>query len=206
MSWNEREDDFSSVAFWYQTGESTFAARAPDAKARKLPSLERVSVAAKDFADPHFHGVGGAEKQYLDIHDSEQMLYMPKSADGAYVEIPFRVDKKEPLRLLLSCTASYDFGRYQAYLVPPGALQKVKLQGAFDLYSQDIKQVEVHLLDFWPEPGYYKLRLECVGKNPKSEGYYLGLESVRLRERRPRVTQMGWDKGKDWTKNPTLYN
>ncbi|MBI5706867.1 MAG: DUF2961 domain-containing protein [Armatimonadetes bacterium] len=206
MSWNEREDDFSSVAFWYQTGESTFAARAPDAKARKLPSLERVTVAAKDFLDSHFHGLGAAEKQYLDIHDAEQLLYMPKSQEGAYVDIHFTVEKKEPLRLLLNCTASYDFGRYQAYLVPPGALQKVKLQGAFDLYSQDIKQVEVHLLDFWPEPGYYKLRLECVGKNPRSEGFYLGLESVRLRERRPRVAQMGWDKGKDWTKNPTLYN
>jgi hypothetical protein len=29
MSWNEREDDYSSVAFWYQTGEPTFDARAP---------------------------------------------------------------------------------------------------------------------------------------------------------------------------------
>ena len=29
INWNEREDDFSSVAYWYQTGESTFTARAP---------------------------------------------------------------------------------------------------------------------------------------------------------------------------------
>ena len=28
INWNEREDDFSSVAYWYQTGEPTFAARA----------------------------------------------------------------------------------------------------------------------------------------------------------------------------------
>jgi hypothetical protein len=28
---------------------------------------------------------------------------------------------------------------------------------------------------------------------------------VRLRERRPRVAEMGHDKDKDWRKNPQLY-
>jgi hypothetical protein len=54
-----------------------------------------------------------------------------------------------------------------------------------DLYNADIINEEIHLLDFWPEPGKYTLRLECVGKKPLSAGYYAGLESVRLRERRP---------------------
>ena len=63
----------------------------------------------------------------------------------------------------------------------------------------------MHLLDFWPEPGLYTLRLTCLGKNPKSEGFYLGLESVRLRERRPRVSTFGYDKSKDWQTNPILY-
>jgi hypothetical protein len=31
-SWNEREDDYASVAFWYQTGPSTFTARATRAR------------------------------------------------------------------------------------------------------------------------------------------------------------------------------
>ena len=34
MSWNEREDDYSSVAFWYQTGTPTFTARAPSGAER----------------------------------------------------------------------------------------------------------------------------------------------------------------------------
>ena len=37
------------MAFWYQTGTPTFKVRAPHAKERKLPSLERVQVFAKDF-------------------------------------------------------------------------------------------------------------------------------------------------------------
>jgi hypothetical protein len=56
---------------------------------------------------------------------------------------------------------------------------------------------EWHLLDFWPDPGEYTLRLECVGKNPKSTGHFLGIESVRLRQRRPRVKQWARDKDKD---------
>jgi hypothetical protein len=81
----------------------------------------------------------------------------------------------------------------------------VKLRGVIDLYSADVSTREHHLLDFWPEPGKYTLRLECVGKNASSTGYYLGLESVRLRERRPRVQDWAHDKDKDWRTNPVLY-
>lgn len=198
-SWNEREDDFASVAFWYQTGEPTFTARAPDAQARRLPSLERLTVFARDFADASHHGTGEATKQSLDLYDGAQLLYQPRQAEGAWLEIPFEVKKKEPLRLLLNATKSYDFGRYQA------SLNGVKLGGVLDLYDAKVSNFEFHLLDFWPEPGNYTLRLECVGKDPQSQGYYLGLESVRLRERRPRVTDYGHDKDKDWRTAPKLY-
>lgn len=206
MSWNEREDDFSSVAFWYQQGPSTFTARAPEN--RTLPSLERVTARTVSA-----HGEGTVQQQQLDIYAGPQTLYLPKQQEDAWIEVPFEVKEKEPLRLVLNMTTSYDFGKYQAYLVtlpgpgespanPPGPL---KVGGPLDFYSDKVLNREFHLLDFWPEPGSYVLRLECVGKNPKSDGYLLGIESVRLRERRPRVKQMGWDKDKDWRKNPVLY-
>jgi hypothetical protein len=167
-SWNEREDDYSSVAFWYQAGEPTFQARAPHARRRKLPSLDDTIAA-------------------------------PQKKEGAWLEIPFEIEKKEPLRLVLVLTRSYDFGKYQPYL------DGVKLGGVIDLYSEEILTREYHLLDFWPKLGKYTLRLECVGKNPTSGGYYLGIESVRLRRRRPRVTEYGHDAEKDWRKKPILY-
>lgn len=198
-SWNEREDDYSSVAFWYQTGESTFTARAPHARERKLPSLDRVTVAAVDAVDAKRHGPGEARPQQIALYEGKQLLYMPPAQQDAWIEIPFEVSKKEPLRLLLQATKSYDFGRYQA------SLNGVKIGEAFDLYSARIADEEIHLLDFWPEPGKYVLRLDCVGKNPLSEGYYCGIESLRLRERRPRVAQFGHDKNKDWKAAPMLY-
>ena len=199
-SWNEREDDYASVAFWYQTGTPTFDARAPHARERKLPSLERQVIQADAFTAAKYHGAGNIKTQSLDLYETPQLLYTPEKPDAAWLEIPFQVQKKEPLRLLLNLTKSSDFGQYQAFL------NGVKLGALMDLFSQKIVNEEVHLLDFWPEPGSYTLRLECVGKSPQSQGYYLGIESVRLRERRPRVTSMGHDKDKDWRKKPELYN
>ena len=198
-SWNEREDDYASVAFWYQTGKPTFKVRVPHAKERKLPNLDRI-IAARKFTDKKSHGAGEAKAQQLsNIYPDGHQLYMPQTQENAWLEIPIEIEKKEPVRLLLNLTRSYDFGQYQAYL------NGVKLGSVMDLYSKEVVSREYHLLDFWPEPGKYTLRLECVGNNPLSQGYYLGIESVRLRERRPRVIKYAHDKEKDWQKKPILY-
>jgi hypothetical protein len=199
-SWNERQDDYSSVAFWYQTGTPTFAARAPLARLRKLPSLDRVIVLAKDFLDHQHYGPGRAKPQTLyELYPQPAMLYHPIHADDAWVELPVEVKAKEPLRLLINATRGPDAGTYQAYL------DNVPVGKPIDLYNDKVDSFEYHLLDFWPEPGKYTFTLECVGKNVKSTGIDLGLESVRLRERRPRVAKLGYDKDKDWRKNPTVF-
>lgn len=201
-SWNEREDDVSSVAYWYQTGTPTFEVRAP--AVRTLPSIEREITFARDNER---HGKGTVQRQQLPFFDGPQVLYRPESVAQGWMEIPFTIKKKEPLRLVLNMTTSYDFGRYQPYLIDAAdaGTMGVKLGGPIDLYSAEVANKEFHLLDFWPEPGKYTLLLQCVGKSPKSEGDYLGIESVRLRERRPRVTTIGRDRDKDWKKAPNIY-
>ncbi|MBN1844527.1 MAG: DUF2961 domain-containing protein [Sedimentisphaerales bacterium] len=197
-SWNERQDDYSSVAFWYQTGTPTFTARAVDADQRRLPSLDR-RIGAADFTAAKHHGPGEAKVQNLDLYPEAQLLYMPMNPQDAWLEIPFTVERTEPVRLLLTLTRSYDFGIYRA------SLNGVPLGADMDLYSPEVESREYHLLDFWPDPQTYTLRLECVGQNPLSRGCYLGIESVRLRQRRPRVSQYAHDKDKDWRENPILY-
>jgi hypothetical protein len=197
---NEREDDYSSVAFWYQVGESTFTARAPHARERKLPNIERVIAYGKDYTDTEHHGRGAVHVQSLDtLFETPQFFYQPETAEGAWVEIPIEVKRKEPLRLLVNVACASDYGRYQV------SLDGVKLGEPLDFYSDNLVDKEFHLLDFWPDPGVYTLRLQCVGKSAKSEGYCLGLESVRLRERRPCVERYGHDKNNDWRKKPLIY-
>jgi hypothetical protein len=199
-SWNQRQDDYSSVAFWYQTGTPTFSARAPHARERKLPSLDRVIVLAKDYLDHQHHGPGTAKPQPLyEFYSQPQMAYHPTRVEDAWVELPLEVKAKEPLRLLINATRTPDSGIYQAYL------DNVPIGKPIDLYNDKVDNFEYHLLDFWPEPGKYTFSLQCVGKNAKSTGIDLGLESLRLRERRPRVAQYGYDKNKDWRKNPTVF-
>ena len=156
-------------------------------------------VAAKDFSDAKHHGRGTAVAQELPkLYEQPQLFFRPEIAEEAWIEIPLEVKRKEPLRLLLNATCAPDYGRYQAFLdgVPVGE--------PMDFYAAEITSKEFPLLDLWPEPGKHLLRLEYAGKNKLSEGMSLGLESVRLRERRPRVEQYGHDKDKDWRLTPKL--
>lgn len=199
-SWNEREDDYSSVAFWYQTGTPTFLARAPHASERTLPNLDTI-FSVKSFTDDDHHGDGEARVQAnLGFFPDGQLFYRPPSTENAWVALPFTVREKAPVRLLIRGTRAPDYGRYQA------SLNGVKIGPVLDLYHADVTDWEWHLLDFWPEPGEYTLRLECVGKDPRSTGYFLGVESIRLRERRPRVSTWAHDRDRDWRKDPVLYH
>jgi len=239
MSWNPREDDYASVAFWYQTGIPTFSSRAPQAKYRKLPNIERSIFLAKDLdiakqgvqvADemPRIEYLGRPARDTKEIevrplweHFDYPVLVIPGSAGraqfaagrgqgaslagygqatkGPTLEIPITVANKEPLRLLIHVATGPDAGTFQAYL------DDVKLREPMDFYNPTVEAKEFHLLDFWPEPGKYTLRLECTGKNHLSNSQGLTIESVRLRERRPRVRAMAHDYNKDWRKEPLLY-
>jgi hypothetical protein len=53
----------------------------------------------------------------------------------------------------------------------------------YDFYSQDLKVKDNYLGSFKLAPGKHTLRFEGVGRNPLAKGNYLGLDSVRLRER-----------------------
>jgi hypothetical protein len=200
-SWNEREDDFTSVAFWYQMGPTKKYTEVPPAEQRKLPSLERILVWCKNHTDARYHGEGKAtvQKGARYLESDGQLFFQPESVGQGWLEIPFKVKQKEPLRLILELTRSYDYGMYQPYL------NGIKIGEPLDLYRAETDLWEFHLMDFWPDPGAYTLRLECVGKNRNSTGRYIGINSVRLRERRPRVKAFGYDKDKDWRKEQVLY-
>jgi hypothetical protein len=61
--------------------------------------LERLIVAATNFAEAQFHGEGEAHPQQLDLYDDPQLLYRPAAAQGAWLEMHFTVTNKEPVRL-----------------------------------------------------------------------------------------------------------
>lgn len=214
-SWNPREDDFASVAFWYQTGTPTFSARAPHARDRKLPSIDRLTVvvAQLDYGQKNtldsdepprleYDGRGqriATEKEvqrYPELFEHD-VLFVPETAEP--FEVVFEVSEKEPLRLLINMGLGPHLGIYEV------ALDGIKLGDRMDFYAPEYGQKEFHFLDFWPDPGAFTLTLTCVGKNHLSSGCGLMIESVRLRERRPRVRALAHDRDKNWRENPLYY-
>lgn len=233
-SWNPREDDYASVAFWYQAGTPTFAARAPHARERKLPSIDRVvvKVADRDFGQiPVSNDLirieydgrkaqdwSKAQALRYPEHFENNVLYMPMAEPGEPPEdaqtnllarsdfdIEFEVLEREPLRLLVNLGKGPNLGVFRVWLSGPGDDSAIPLREVFDCYAPEIASHEHHLLDFWPDTGAYTISIECVGRNYLSAGSGLMVESVRLRERRPRVKEMGWDKDKDWRVEPIYY-
>jgi len=214
-SWNPREDDYASVAFWYQTGQPTFSARVPHARDRKLPSIDRLTVFAylQDLgqvntldqeAPPRLEYDGRRSGspttrvvQRYPEHFEHDLLYAP--ADGGVINLRFEVAEKEPLRLLINVGIGPDLGIYEV------ALNGVKLGQAIDFYAPKSESKEFHLLDFWPDSGPYTLTLTPVGKNYSSSGEALLIESVRLRERRPRVKDWAYERDNDWKTNPIYH-
>ncbi len=197
-SWNKREDDFSTVAFWYQTGTPTCNFSVPPAEERILPNLDKIFSARQAYDNNSFK-MGKADWQTdLAHYMGGQLTFVPDN-EQATVSVPFTVSEKEPVRLLLSVTKAPDYGIWQAYL------NGIKIGRPMNLYSEEIQPWDHYLLDFWPDPGEYVLSLKWVGQDKNSFGNKLGIEAVRLRERRPRVKEYAFDKDNDWKTNPKLY-
>jgi hypothetical protein len=215
-SWNPREDDYASVAFWYQTGTPTFNVRAPHAKQRSLPNIERLTIYASDLdfgqtgRDPteplprlEYDGRKATTASQISVHIfpewfDHDVLFVPSEGIES-VCLPVRVDACEPLRLLVNLAKTPDSGVFQLLL------DGVPLREPIDLYASEVQSIEYHLLDFWPAPGEYLLTFEPTGRNHLSSGAALAIESVRLRERRPRVRDFAYERENDWRANPIYH-
>ncbi len=70
---------------------------------------------------------------------------------------------------MLNSTTAPDYGRYQVLV------NGVKIGNPLDFYSEKVANTEFQLMDFWPDPGKYTVRLECVGKKPEIRGFRAGV-------------------------------
>jgi len=200
--YGQRQDDWASVAYWYQIGPTKAFAAPTTAKERKLPCIDPVIAWGEDSRGGERHGRGLAEMQGLgEYSDTERLLWFtPASREEGWIEFPLEVRKQEPLRLILVLGHSPHSGIYQP------AFDGVKIGKPIDLYSSLSRVDDYQLMDVWPEPGKHTLRLTCTGRNHLSGGEAIGVNSVRLRERRPRVREIGYLKNHDWRAEPILID
>ena len=173
----ERNDDFSSVAFWYQRGQPKRFTTLPPLRDRKLPPIDRV-IEGKTLLETARAEGGDTSLQGGSFWTGQGQVFFDAQRPGASLELPFQVTQQERVRLVIPITHSYDFGTYRLLL--DGELIG---DGPIDFYSPRIEVRERSLGDRELAAGTHVLRLECTGSNPNSTGFKLGVDSVRFRQR-----------------------
>jgi len=174
----ERFDDFASVAFWYQIGQPKRFTTLPPAADRVPPSLDLV-VDGKELL-----GTAKTDGAQLELQGGWPwtgfgQVFARSSKDGWSVEFTFATKAVPRRELILVLTRSFDYGTFRVLLDGEQKLNDV------DLYSAELGRSEFMLgTRDWPE-GKHVLRFECTGRNLQSKGLFLGVDSVRLRERLP---------------------
>ena len=173
----ERNDDFASVAFWYQVGRPKRFAKVPPAAERQFPNLDIV-IEGKDLLKSA--AADGAalslQKGYGWTGDGQVFVNNTRGA-GAWAEFTFAVAKDDLRQLTLRMTWSYDFGIYRILL------DGEEVRGAADFYNASVKVRELNLGQRRLSVGPHKIRFECTGARGESKGSRLGIDSVRLRQR-----------------------
>ena len=191
----ERNDDFSSVAFWYQTGQPKRYAVLPGPVERELPNLDIIVEGTELMENAKYPGGIKAtiEKGYPwtgkgQVHFSN---VSPKGNEvGSWIECDFYVEVEELRQLTLRMTKAIDLGIYRVYVDGKPIIRKVRDKNYrestidwYDFYNPYVIMTELGLGQYTLSKGKHTIRLECIGKNSISQSYGLGFDSIRLRER-----------------------
>lgn len=183
----EREDDMATVAFWYQTGQPKRFTKFPPLAGRVLPNLDLV-IEGKTMLETAKHSAGAIDLQKGYDWTGEGQIFFRPDTGQPYLEVQFPVEKEEYRGLVLRCTYADDYGTYRVALdgtpMPlPADSGAVATGQEYDFYSKDLSVKDTYLGSFGLKPGAHVLRFTYAGKNPLSKGKFIGLDSVRLRER-----------------------
>lgn len=168
----ERPDDFSSVAFWYQT--EPHKPLPPMAPARQRVYRDWSGVVEAEAAlDTVKVTAGPVSTQDGGYSGARQLFWTPGAADQK-LDFPLDVPADGSYELVLVMTRSWDYGTYEAQLdgKPLGA--------PMNLYSKNIVAKE-HCFPTGPlAAGPHVLSLVNKGKDASSPGYFLGFDCLLL--------------------------
>jgi hypothetical protein len=189
----EREDDISTVAFWYQSGQPERFTTFPPFNERVLPDLEYI-IQGKDMIGSVRHSPGKVELQEgYDWTGNGQILFNPER-DNAWLDVDFNIEKEEYRGLILRMTHADNYGKYKV-IIDGRPISRVPMTIDFnfydpkeevkvlDLYSENLEVRDYYLGSATLKKGKHTIRFEQVGKDADSLGNALGFDSFRLMQR-----------------------
>jgi hypothetical protein len=187
----ERPDYFSSVAFWYQKGVNEDLQEPPYGPARlPLGNAEQIEVenSLRDVAVKK-----GAASVQKEVFWSKDLLFFKAEGPGARIDIPIDVPRPGRYEVVAQVAQSPDYGDFVATLDGKLANSTTLTWGPSDV----LPPVAEVLHNYQPETyvavdrrlgwhdlaqGRHVLTFTCVGKDPLSTGYNLGVDDVVLSE------------------------
>lgn len=169
----ERDDLFSSVAFWYQVEPHKPWPALPPGRDR-VTFREHLILKGHEAVAGASHSNHPLEVQELgNVTDHKQLWFKPSDGKG-WVEVSFQNDKDQLLGLVCKVMHARDYGLYRVKLDGEGV-------GQFDFYAPDLVPAEHQLGLHQLAAGTHTIRFECVGKSEMSAGYFLGFDALMAR-------------------------
>ena len=172
-SFEERPDDFSSVAFWYQTPFRTDLPELPVGRAR-LPYGNATVIDAEPLISHVTTQMGEAQVQ-KGVFWEENIIFFQGQGKGASLTIPFSVNEGDRYEVMPMLISSYDYGMYAAELdgKPVGGIK--------NLYAADVLMPQGFPLGrFDLASGPHTLKFICQAKSGDSTGFYFGIHQIVL--------------------------
>lgn len=177
---SERSDDYSSVAYWYQSEPHKEFTALPPVSERLYPPVP--TIEAESLPRPQPMG-GEVAVQKGAWSGGGQLLFTPREP-AAFLTLTFPVEESGTFSVAVNLTAAADYGIY-AVLLDGAELRRV------DLYSPGLA-FTLARSEFGPlAGGSHTLTFRCEGKNPASAGYFLGVDSIEIRPELSRPQREG---------------
>ncbi|MFB3826554.1 MAG: DUF2961 domain-containing protein [Bryobacteraceae bacterium] len=184
----ERFDLFSWVSFWYQQGIAQGQPEPPYGSAR-LPHGNARQIEAENLAGDAKTERGRAQVQ-KEVFWSRDILHFRADGPGASLEIPFDVEQPGLYEILAQVALAPDYGIYEALLDGQPLAESAKEHepganelsaAAIDGYHTELYVAEDRVLTWRTlTTGVHRLTFRCLGRNPASTGYGLGLDTIVL--------------------------
>ncbi len=194
----ERPDYFSSVAFWYQQGVNEDLPEPPYGYARlPLGNAEQIEVENSIKGVTVEKGEVSVQKE---VFWSKDLLFFKAQATGAKMNVPIDVPRDGRYEIIAQVAQSPDYGEYVVTLDGKLTNSTTLTWGPLDVLPPEAEVLH----NYQPETyvavdrrlgwhdltqGRHIITFTCVGKDPLSSGYNLGVDDVVLSEVRNQAAE-----------------
>ena len=168
----ERVDDFSSVAFWYQQEPHKAYPEMAKGYARLYYDYGNM-IEAESLIPNAKVSMGPIAPQDGGWSAGKQLFWTPASGNQT-LDIPFDVKDAGSYSVLLVLTRSWDYGTFRV------ELDGKAIGNPVDLYGSNISMEDKSFGPVELTAGAHTLTLRNVGKNPESKGFFMGLDGILL--------------------------